>query len=238
MSEKQETQDFIEAIPALVNYDGWVSFRSPYLTMGDFYDYLETSWSYLEKDYVSELATYRAVLPFVVDSHGLGDLHTDDPPFAVVDFVVEAFSELFVYGSLPYFETILAAYKRLSKREAVAAQHKFNTDDYLEEFPALAKFTGTVSFNEVLHANAYSSMCKAIKPVGDKARDMFVWRLYRAALPLSASINLNGVSNDDLTADGENVPLVVGSWLAHVADIYLGGQLNSGKLAKLVIRQR
>lgn len=223
---QRTTDNYKGIIPTIEKHGGYVKFKSP-LTMGDFRKWLKNHQDE-KRGNIEDIALFNSAKQFVVDT----DLNLDEnPPFAVVEFVIEAWGRYLKFHYATY-EEFTVAFGRLLKRDPLPYRVEFKTEDYIELFPALSDYVGTVSFADVITASMYVEIVKNISPDNEKVADSFMFRMYRAGLPAINSLKLNGVDRKVITKSGEDVPLVVAAWLAHITDIYLGCQLNAGKLVR------
>lgn len=113
----------------------------------------------------------------------------------------------------------------------------FPTDDpeIIKFFPDLELYPGTVTFHPMLTKTVYRAYDKARRildkfPPND-IENTFLLRQFRAAIPLVKDWNVPGVPwNLAKNNYGEQLPLVLVSFLVEAADTYLSKRMNLKKL--------
>lgn len=197
--------------------------------------------SYLDRQYRATLAVAQIEegewgdVPGGDDRFGLQNIDPDDPrtPLAWISWVTDCADNYIM--SKRKLETQQAVWARRAASRNTSAVFKTHTPEYLQLFPDLGEYAGYVKFRAPFTRSDYKRWTNAMKLLPkydprDVQNSLFV-RAFRGAVELIDYFDVPGISPVDLRQnDGNNVPLVLASWLVEVVDEYLCKRMNLKKM--------
>ena len=239
-SSYYHTKDYLQDLPGLSEYPGKISFPKPF-TFGDYKRWVRavfdgTAEKEDETPFDTFMREYRAAYEVIArwELKGIskkdGAPENEDLPMEVPSFLTSA-AEAYI-GPKIIVQTVTQT--MLRRMEDAHTEPEFDTADMLHMLPDLKTYPGKVTFAKQLTAKLYAAWNKAmvVKDEFDPGdvENSLIARQYRAALPLIDKWDVKSIERSKLTESGDNVPLVIVSFLTDSVDAYLGYRTAQKKL--------